>query len=169
MKRIIQLLIILFLGIATFLTNGCKKGNTGPAGEQGPAGSANVTSDTYTVNSWSWSSPNHYTNLSVPAITSTNVNSAAVMVYFKGNATAWSALPYTQYDSPYDYFMGFNVSTGAVQVTWFYDYSLSSGSNPNTYYGTNVQLKVVVIPPSMVRKDVNTKNYNDVKQAYGLE
>jgi hypothetical protein len=166
--RLIQALI---LGIVMLTTNRCTKdGATGPQGPQGPTGNANVISATFTMSSWLYSSPFFYGNLSIPEITSANANSAAVMVYFNtGNATSWVALPYTQYNSPSDYYMGFNTSAGNIQITWVYDSSISSGSDPNTFYGTTVNYKVVVIPPAMMKPNVNHHNYAEVKVAYNLK
>lgn len=171
MKKVVQIKLILVILILPFIINSCKKGDTGPTGPEGQSGNSNIVSTTYSVSSWSWSSPYYYQNLSVPALTPTNVNSAAVMVYFNTSGTTWLALPYTQYNSPYDYFMGFSTSEGNVQVTWFYDSSLSSGSSPSTYYGSTIQFKVVVIPPAarIRNPNVDLRNYEEVKQAYGLK
>jgi hypothetical protein len=112
-----------------------------------------------------YSSSNYYVNLDVLELISFNINSVAVIVYFSTTGTKWIAVPFTQYNSPSNYFMGFNTSLGKVQVTWVYDSSLSQGNDPNTYYSTNVQFKVVVIPPA-VRKanpDLDLKNYDAVK------
>lgn len=156
------------LATLTILINSCKKNETGPAGKDG---SANVTATVFTASSWTYSSPYYYINLSVPELTSTNINSAAVMVYFNKNNGSWVAVPFTQYNSPSNYFMGFNTSTGNVQVTWAYDSSLSSGSNPNAYYGATVSLKVVVIPPSMIKlyPNIDLRNYSEVRETFNLK
>ena len=107
-------------------------------------------------------------NLTVPELTASNIDSALVMVYFSTVGSHWFALPYTQYNSPSDYYMGFVCSNDTVQVTWVYDSSLSSGSNPNAYYNTTIKCKVVVIPPAMIKPNINPCNYNEVQQAYGL-
>jgi len=93
------------------------------------------------------------------------------MVYFSTTGSSWIAIPYTQYNSPYNYFMGFSTSAGNVQVTWVYDTSLSSGSDPTTYYGANVLYKVIVVPPSakILKPNVDYKNYEEVKDAFGLK
>jgi hypothetical protein len=64
--------------------------------------------------------------------------------------------------------MGFVSSIGNIQVTWVYDSSLSSGSDPNTYYGTTIKCKVVIIPPATEKAKVNMNNYQEVKRAYNL-
>lgn len=166
MKKIVQTCVIILFASATVVMNGCKK--EGPAG---PPGNANVTARTFSATSWSWSSPYYYANFSVPELTSANAGSAAVMVYFHTTSNSWLALPYSQYNSPYNYYMGFSSAAGLVQVTWVYDYSLSSGDDPNTYYGSNVQYKVVIIPPAerKANPDLDLTDYNAVKEAYHLE
>lgn len=161
--------IIFALASISILFNGCKKTETGPAGKDG---NSNVKATLYDATSWSWSTPYYYLNLNVPDLTATNINAAAVMVYFnKGTSNSWIALPYTQYDSPYDYFMGFNTSSGNVQITWVYDSSLSSGSNPNVYYATTVKFKVVVIPPAIIKQypNINLNNYNEVMKTFNIK
>ncbi|MDP2386162.1 MAG: hypothetical protein Q8M29_07310 [Bacteroidota bacterium] len=172
MKTIIQIVIMLTLVI---LTNGCsKQGPIGPKGDEGKVGNngnANVSSATFTMSSWFWSAPYYYADLSIPELTTTNANTAAVMVYFNTTGgTTWVALPYTQYHSPYNYYMGFNTGVGNVEVTWFYDSSLSSGSDPNAFYGTTIKCKVVVIPPAIKKKhpDLDLTNYEAVKKCFNL-
>lgn len=168
MKTLKLISIITIVTTVAFLVGCTKKGEDGPAGKDG---SSNVSATVFSVSSWAWTAPNYYSNLSVPEITTDNLNSAAIMVYFsKGNNT-WTAIPFTQYDSPSNYFMGFNTSVGNVQVTWIYDSSLSSGSNPNTYYGVNIQCKVVVIPKAArdAHPNVNLNNYSEVKTVFNLK
>ncbi|MDP1803205.1 MAG: hypothetical protein Q8L81_17720 [Bacteroidota bacterium] len=169
MKKILKITILFFLGSIILVINGCKK--TGPQGPAGPAGKdspVNVYSTTFTMSSWSYTSPYYYRNLSVPELTSNNVDSSLVMVYFSTGGSNWFALPYTQYNSPVNYYMGFVSSVGNVQVTWVYNSSLSTGSDPNSYYGTTITCKAVVIPPARIKPGVNHQNYDDVKVAYGL-
>lgn len=173
MKKTWILLSVILLGITLFICSSCQKdGATGPQGPRGPAGqngNSNITSKTFTMTSWPFSAPYYYSNLSVPELTTNNIDSAMVMVYFSTVGSVWLALPYTQYHSPYNYYMGFNTSAGNVQVTWFYDSSLSSGSDPNTYYGTTIRCKVVIIPPALIRPAVNYKSYEQVKASYDLK
>lgn len=165
MKTLKTIIIIITL---TLFTQGCtKKGEVGPAGKDG---SSNVSSTVFQASSWSWSSPNYYVNFNVPEITGDNLTSAAIMVYFTKDNTKWTALPFTQYNSPSNYFMGFNTSINRVQITWIYDSSLSQGDNPNVYYGVAVQYKVVVIPKAAkdAHPNVNLNNYSEVKKAFDL-
>ena len=154
--------------------NGCTKG------EDGKAGSSNVTSTTFNIATWAYRSPYYYADLNVPGLTIDNINSVGVMVYFNAtsNNNIWSALPYTQYNSPSNYFMGFvtkidEAAKGVVVVNWFYDSSLSSGDDPNTFYSNIVKFKVVVIPPSAKslksNSNINYKNYNEVREAFDLK
>lgn len=166
MKNKLQITGILLLLISSLLVNGCKK-----EGPPGPAGNANVTSRTFYVSSWSWDSPNYYADFNVPELTADNINSAAVLVYFRTTSGTWYAVPYTQYTSSSDYHMGFITVAGTVEVTWFYDNPLSSGSDPNAFYGTTVYYKVVVIPPAERKANPNLdlNNYEAVKAAFHLK
>lgn len=149
-------------------TTSCQKGDTGTPGQNG---TGNIASRTYTVNTWAYTSPNHYVNLSVPELTNANINSCAVMVYFKTpNTDSWRAVPFAQYTSTSNYYMNCSSSVGNAQVTWFYNSSLSSGDNPNVYYGATSQFKVVVIAASLKAKnaDINYQNYSEVKAKFGL-
>ena len=172
MKKNIQLHAVLISGIVLFLINGCSKdGATGPQGPIGKDGKTNVITANFTMGSWLYKSPYYYENLYVPELTTQNIDSALVMVYFSTISSNWLALPYTQYNSPSDYYMGFVTSSDTVQVTWVYDGSLSSGKDPNTYYQTTVKCKVVVIPPNERRAhpNVNHHDYAEVKAAYNLK
>ncbi len=161
-----KLFMLAFIFITVF--NSCKKGETGTPGKDG---SANVTSYTYSVPSWTYSSPYYFVNLSVPSITADNISTAGVMAYFNTTGNQWFALPYTQYHSPSNYYMGFTTGISNVQITWVYDSSLSSGDDPNTFYATKVLYKVVVIPPSAksLKPNVDYNNYNEVKAAFNLK
>jgi hypothetical protein len=170
MKKTIQITVI---AVLMLLAEGCtKQGPVGPAGENGANGNANVTSTTFIMNTWHWNAPHYYSNLTIPELTASNASSAAVMVYFNTDGSNnWSALPYTHYHSPYNYYMGFNTGVGLVQVTWFYDSSLSSGNDPNTFYSATVRCKVIVIPPSvrLANPDLDLKNYETVKKRFKLK
>lgn len=172
MKRY-KLILAVIIG-AAFFTGGCtKKGDPGPKGDQGANGqngNSNVSAYTFSINTWAWSAPYYYRNLVIPSITSSNTDSAAIIAYFS-TGSLWRALPYTQYDSPYNYYMGLNTTVGSVQVTWFYDFSGSSGSDPCAYYGvTNILVKVVVIPPAhrKANPDLDIRDYKAVKKRFNL-
>lgn len=165
-KKITHYLILLF-GISTLII-GCKK-EPGPAGADG---SSNVTSTIFNINTWyTTTSPynHHYVDLSVSELTSSNINSSAVMAYINTGDNVWTAIPYTEYDFPSDYHMGFKTGVGNVELTWFYDGS-GFGSDPNALYGFTVQAKVVVIPPAAMQanSDLDLKNYEAVKKRFNL-
>lgn len=146
--------------ISVFLTN-CKNSAVDPA--------AQVKSHTFTVTAWNWSPPHHYVNLAVPEITSSNIETAGVMVYYSTQPNTWTSVPYTVYGTVHNYYMGFRYTPGLVEVTWLYD-GLGSGDDPNTYYNTNVKCKVVIVPSSArkANPDINWDNYEDVRQRFGL-
>lgn len=155
--------------LLTVLVSGCEKEDKAEPVKE--SASVNVTSRIFSVPSWSYSSPHYYANLSVPELTADNVDEAAVLVYINLAGSNWFALPYTEYHSPSNYYMGFVTGTGSVLITWFYDSSLSPGDDPNTYFGASVRCKVVVIPPQAQRlhPNVDYKNYREVEAAFGLE
>ena len=164
-KFILALTAFLFI----LFNTSCQKGDTGTPGQNG---TGNIASRTYTVNTWAYTSPNHYVNLSVPELTNANINSCAVMVYFSTpNSDSWRAVPFTQYGSLNNYYMNFNSSIGNVQVTWFSNSSIGIGSNPNDYYSATSQFKVVVIAAALKAKnaDINYQNYSEVKAKFGLK
>lgn len=147
----------------------CQKGDKGTPGQNG---TGNISSRTYTVNTWAYTSPNHYVNLSVPELTNANINSCAVMVYFSTpNSDSWRAVPFAQYTSTSNYYMNCSSSVGNAQVTWFYNSTVSTGDNPNEYYNATSQFKVVVIAAALKAKNanVNYQNYSEVKAKFGLK
>lgn len=170
MKTTSQFTITTVISLILITSNiSCQKGDTGSPGQNG---TGNIASNTYTVNSWAYTSPNYYANLNVPEITNNNINSCAVMVYYSNTSSdRWRAVPFTQYGSVNNYYMNFNSSVGNVQVTWFSNSSVSSGDNPNVYYGATSQFKVVVIAAALKAKnaDINYQNYSEVKAKFGLK
>lgn len=166
-KYILKLIITAFS--LSLLVNGCTKGDDGVPGTPGKNGAANLNSRTFTVDNWLYASPYYYVNLNVPELTSANINSAGVMVYFTTKGINWIALPYTQFAAT-NYNMGFETSTGTVKITWFYNSSVESGDNPNVFYNTKVQYKVVVIPTAdmALKPNVNFNNYEEVKASFRL-
>lgn len=164
-KKITQILSGLFM--AAVLFSSCKK----VEGPQGPAGNANVSSGVFTISSWLWQTPNYYTELSVPELTSANIDKAGVMAYFNYEGP-WIAMPYTVYNgSSSNYVMGFTTYPGIVRVNWYYNTSLFDGIDPNDYYNTNVKIKVVVIPPAALalHPEVDLRNYEQVKTVFKIK
>jgi hypothetical protein len=154
------------LALAAVLFSHCTK--EGPPGPQGEPGTVNIDSYLYTANNWSLNSNSQwYCTIGVPGLTTANIDDAGVLVYFKV-ATAWRALPYTAVSST-NYFMGFYSYVGTVDVLWTYN-GIGSGSDPNDYYNTNVQFKIVVIPAEqrLANPDVDWNDYEAVKQRFNL-
>jgi hypothetical protein len=169
MKKQLKSMGVLLLAISMVILSGCKKGEDGAPGKDG---SANVTAYTYSISSWDYTSPAYYKSLSIPELTSQNINTASVQVYLGTTSNTWRAIPFSQYNSgAADYLMGFETTIGSVKVTWIYDSSLSSGSDPNTYFGTTCQFKVVIIPPAMIAANpgVDLKNYEEVKRIFNVK
>lgn len=173
MKTTLKTSLIALLAVSALTFTGCKKakdGETGPAGTNGMDGNANVTATTYSVSTWTYSSPAWSANLAVPALDPDNINTAAVMVYFGSGTNTWTAAPNTYYNSSGNYFSGFVTSVGNVKVTWIYN-GVGSGDDPNDFFGTTTTaIKVVVIPPAGLAShpDVDLKNYESVKHEFSL-
>lgn len=163
MKQIKTAILIL---VATITLNGCKKGKDG---EPGKDGSSNVTSHTYSVSNWTDNSTYWYAHLSVPELTSDNINTASVQVYFSTVANNWQAMPFT-YVASTNHFMNYITSIGQVEVDWEYN-GVGSGSSPVTIYGATSMFKVVVIPPAAKKANpnINLNDYNEVKKAFDLK
>lgn len=161
MKKNLQV-VSLIMVLATMSVISCKKGN-----EAGLT--FTVTSKTYSVPTWSSNSTRWYITISVPELTSSNINSAAVQVYFSIDNTNWTALPNTVVLST-NYFMGYITSVGTVDVTWDYN-GIGIGSSPNSVYSATSLFKVVVIPPAAIiaNPDLDLNNYNKVKMKFNLE
>lgn len=170
MKKQLRSVVVLLFATSTIIFNGCKKGEDGAPEKDD---SSNVTAYTYSVSSWLYSSPAWYKSLSVPELTSANINSASVQTYLLTATNTWTALPNTFYNSGgSNYLMGFETTVGSVKVTWIYNNLTSQGSDPDVYFGTSSsQFKVVIIPPAMItaNPDLNFKNYNEVKTRFNLK
>lgn len=167
MKRAIKFLSILTIVTIALLLNSCKKGKDG---EPGKDGSVNVTSTVFSVSSWSSDSKKYYTLLSVPELTSDNINSASVQVYFSSVANTWIAMPYTQIAST-NYFMGYTSTINSIQVNWYYN-GLGIGDDPNEFYGISAsKFKVVIIPTAILKQypNINLNNFNEVKETFQLK
>jgi len=164
MKAALRFTLIILFIVSIF--NGCKKGKDG---EPGKDGNANVKTHTFSVSPWSSNSSRWYSQVSVPELTSDNINSAAVQVYISITSNNWIAIPNT-YVASTDYFWGYVTAVNTVEVRWDYN-GIGIGSDPNTIYGATVQVKVVVIPPAMIKSNpnVNLNNYNEVKETFKIK
>jgi len=153
---------LFFLGIL-ILCFSCSKDNPDPS---------SVQARTFLTNDWSYEAPEYINDLIVPELTSSNINSASVNVYFSiDDGGNWTALPYTQYNgSSPNYFMNFTTRIHYVRISWIYNTFLSEGRDPNKYYGKTVQFKVVVTSSTarQANSDVDFNNYNEVKERFNL-
>jgi hypothetical protein len=171
MKKTIISMTSVIAGLALTLgltLTSCQKGDTGPAGEKGAAGTngtngvANIQTTTITLNGSAWtfdSAENSYdATLTVPGITQSIMDKGTIQV-FMGDATELVPLP---------------IAFGLLQIHYsfspgqvFLSLRLSDGSVPSSP-GTE-QFKVVIIPPAMMKPNVNYKNYDEIKAAYNLD
>ncbi len=172
MKQLSKILSLCLLSSVSLFIGCGKDGATGPVGPQGPQGpqgyngSANVQSINLTATNASWSLYSTPINemeatWSVPQITSSVFNYGTVQMFISTDGTGnyWTAMPYSNLASQWNY----TFNAGNVIV----DYSLNNNtipSNPNTQL-----FKLVVIPPAMVKPNVNVHNYESLKQAYNLK
>jgi hypothetical protein len=170
MKTKIKTLTILIAGLALTLStlfSSCKKGDTGPAGPTGTNGTngvANIQTSTVTTNNLSWvfDNTNNSFNATIiyAAITQAVVDKGTIQVFIgDGTSTQWEALPFAYSTFQYNY----NYKLGQILIS----VTLSNGNPPANPGGQ--QYKVVVIPPAMVKPNVNVKNYYDLKMAYHLQ
>jgi len=165
MKEALRGILIIILITANVIINGCTK--KGTDGEPGKDGSANVTAHTFSVPTWTNNGSRWYNEFPISELTTDNINSAAVQVYWGTTANNWVAVPYT-YVGTVDYFMGYLAQVGNVEVRWTYN-GAGVGSDPNSVLGGTVQIKVVIIPPAMIKPNVNLNNYNEVKDVYNIQ
>ncbi|MFL5754106.1 MAG: hypothetical protein ACJ76F_11910 [Bacteroidia bacterium] len=157
--------IILVLFVTGFTVSNCKKGDTGP---EGPAGSVNITSKTFTVKTWASNSSFYYASLSIAELTSDVNSKGVVQVFLSTNSgTNWVAMPYTAVAST-NYFMNYITGVGLVEPHWVYN-GVGVGSDPNSFYSATCQVKVVIIPPSMKKRNVDYKNYEELRTVYGIK
>ena len=153
-----------------FLFTSCtKEGPVGPQGPQGVAGTngvdgtngvANIQTSFVTVNTtdWAWDQSGAYWYSDFTGITISN--NAAVLVYYVDNTSANVSLPFTYQDAQYYYRSG----TTYIEM----DVSSASGTTTIANPGT-INYKIVVIPPAMIKPNVNHHSYAEVKAAYHLK
>ncbi len=168
MKKLFRINVAILFATSMLIINGCKKGKDG---EPGKDGSSTVISKTFSISSGSWvsTSSRWYVSLTVPELTTSNINSAAVQVFFGSGNNNWVAMPFTEVATS-NYFMGFETDPNYIKVTW--ENNVGLGSNPNSFYSlTTVQFKVVVIPPSarMANPNVDLNNYSELSKAFNLK
>ncbi len=167
MKKLYTISFTTILIISSLILNSCQKTENGTPGKDG---NSNVISKLYTINSSNWlnNGTRWYTFLTVSDLTTSNINSAAVQLFFGTTNNNWVAVPYTEIATS-NYFMGFITSPNYIQVTW--ENNISLGNNPNIFYSiTTVNFKVVIIPPTarLSHPNLDLNNYNEIKKAFKL-
>lgn len=161
----IKTLIAIF-AMALVFTN-CKKGDTGPAGQDGTNGNANVTSVTLTTSSWAWNSSQKWryaTWNNVSILNTSVINDGVVMLYQLVGTNSYVQLPITQNQGAYAEHDWFEYSPNTISV--YIENSDLSDPNPSPF-----TYKLVCIPKSakMANPNVNWKNYTEVKNALNLK
>lgn len=172
MKKLMSIIwgLILLGSLTTW--NSCKKDDNNEYQPKGNYGNANVTSQTFTVATWSATSSMFYTHLNVSNLTADVQNKGAVMAYFSINdGTNWNALPCTFYSSSNHYTMSFLTAINLVEVRWTNANGIAyTGNDPNTMYGAICKIKIVLIEPAawLAHPDVDLKNFEEVKSTFNL-
>ena len=162
--KIIKLVTIGFLiaGATTF--SNCEKVTvTGPAGEDGKDGNANVVSSSITSGSWSFVSPSWSQSFTYSAITQDILDNGAVLVYVASGVNYYQ-LPYTFYPtSSYSRTYNYVHYLGGLKV-------YVTDSDLNTPEPGTLKFKVVVIEASgqIKNPNVDLNNYQAVKKAFNL-
>ncbi len=162
--KIIKLVTIGFLiAVATTFSNCEKVTVTGPAGEDGKDGNANVVSSSITSGSWSFVSPSWSQSFTYSAITQDILDNGAVLVYVASGVNYYQ-LPYTFYPtSSYSRTYNYVHYLGGLKV-------YVTDSDLNTPEPGTLKFKVVVIEASGLMKNPNVdlNNYQAVKKAFNL-
>ena len=157
---------IIGITLFTIIFSSCKKGDTGATGPKGVAGNANVQTYTVSINSWNLSSNSKYWYSDDTFISPLNFNitNSAVMVYWEKTSSNYIAMPITMSDIQYYFqYNSANNSSSTIEI----DVSSASGNTVVPNPGT-LNFKIVIIPPAMIKPNVNPHNYAEVKTAYNL-
>ena len=141
-----------------FIFLSCKKdgatGPQGPVGANGTNGVANIQVQNAFGVQFSTTTP-YNIFLTDASITQSIFNTGTVQVFIQNTSSPslWEA-------APDGYFYPVFIQAGSVYI----------GSPTNwTAVGNSYNVKVVTIPPAMLKPNVNTHNYESVKAAYNLK
>lgn len=160
---------ISFVNFLLFITLfSCQKGEQGPKGDPGAAGNANVKANTYAISSWVDGPSFWYADLSEPDLTQEAQDAGTVEAFLSvDSGKNWTKLPYTAVNTT-NYFMNYTTSKGKVEIQWTYN-GIGNGSSPNSFFGTNCQFKIVVIPPGARQANPGTYSTESLNSMYNLK
>jgi len=172
MKKLKSIILGLILLGSLTIWNSCKKDDNTEYQPKGAYGNANVTSQTYTVSSWSATSSMFYVHFNTANLTADVQNNGAVMAYLSINdGTNWNALPCNFYSSSNHYTMSFLTAIQLVEVRWTNANGIAyTGSDPNSMFGVTCKIKIVIIAQAawLAHPDVDLKNFEEVKSTFNL-
>jgi hypothetical protein len=158
--KIRSLLPICLVGTLTLFSS-CEKGDPG---EPGKDGNANVKAGIITFSSWTWddSFKYSYSDFTWPTITSSIVDSGALLIYVQTTSGAWAQLPRTIYPSEsYSESQRFNYNVGAFRII-VQDSDLKEPLPLGTW-----TIRVITIAASIRKANphLDWSNYDEVKAA----
>jgi hypothetical protein len=175
MKKFNFLCLILLISSLAF--NGCTKpekgeqgppGTNGTNGTNGKDGNANVVAGNVTVSNWAYSANDaaYIAEITSQSITQTVLNSGAVLVYVKYADNVWSQLPLTLYlDPAYSSTLEVITLLNKIQIVW----TDSDLAQPNTPPTLTFKIVVITSTGTLLASKVDTSNYLEVSQAFGLK
>ena len=151
--------LLLLLLVSVLIFSGCKKDE--------PAGNADVTSISITVNYSDWErySGDRYSGWeverNVSEITDELISNGAIMVYEKYDGH-YTALPYTQSYEDISVTNYFSFKPGKIFLGIQYNWEIIYNGEPPT-----IEYKVVFIE-NITSKSLNLGDYEEVKEYYNL-
>ncbi|MEO8762185.1 MAG: hypothetical protein ABI388_11685 [Bacteroidia bacterium] len=158
-----KVIATLFVACGLIFSSCTKDGATGPQGlagtngTNGTNGNANVQSYTVAISPSQWTYfPNSSGSQWQYTVSSAFVPSGSAVCVYNNPG---QMLPY--YDGIFGAFWGVNI-VGDVQILYY------NGTTTLAAPALTQNLTIVVIPPAMVKPNVNTHNYAEVKAAYNL-
>jgi hypothetical protein len=151
-----------------FIFSSCAKdGATGPQGPAGTNGAANISVNNVYAMPGNWIADGNGGWYNIVTTTSfgtgIDLTKGSVSLFLSADNTTWTAMPFVGYmNGQGDVNYTFNSTT----ITIYYDAQTGVASIPQPT--NNIYIKAVIIPPAMVKPNVNPHNYNELKAAYNL-
>ena len=163
MKKTIIKVAAVCLVAGAVLTSCTKEGPVGPAGTNGTNGNANVHTYNETISASNWAADSYGGWYAGFTTTGFDPTKGAVSMFWSSDNTNWIALPYVGYivGAP-----DINYSFNSTSVTIAYD--AQTGVSSIAQPANSNFVKVVVIPPAMVKPNVNVHSYAELKAAYNI-